>query len=112
MEQTTYTYYSLLRPLAPGTCPKQNMINVVNFDDRTFVEGIGNCWGKVVYSSPVENYRDYDLKPEIEIPDNMTVPVRITKHQLLALKEAGFLENDLSKRAVKMAIEEVLKKLS
>lgn len=87
------------------------MFNVVNFDDRTFVEGIGNCWGKVVYSSPVENYRDYDLEPEIEIPDNMTVPVRITKHQLLALKEAGFLENHLSKKAIKKVIKAVSSQL-
>ncbi len=34
-------YYSTQRPIAPGTYPKQGVVNIVNFDEKTYVKRLG-----------------------------------------------------------------------
>lgn len=64
--KTVYRYYSLLRPVAPGTYPRVSEAkNIVNFDDRTFIEDISRyAWGYVEYEKELssEEVRDYDLE--------------------------------------------------
>lgn len=52
-----YRYYSTHRPLSIGTFPKpqgNKVLDIQNFDDRTFCEEIGReAWGYVEYELPV-----------------------------------------------------------
>ena len=52
-----YRYYSTHRPLSIGTFPKpqgNNVLDIQNFDDRTFCEEIGReAWGYIEYELPV-----------------------------------------------------------
>lgn len=63
---SVYRYYSLLRPVAPGTYPRQSEAkNIVNFDGRTFIEDINRyAWGYVEYEKELscDETRDYDLE--------------------------------------------------
>lgn len=63
---TVYRYYSLLRPIGPGTYPKPSEVkNIVNFDDKTFVYDINRyAWGYVEYEKELswDEARDYDLE--------------------------------------------------
>lgn len=63
---TVYRYYSLLRPVAPGTYPKPSEAkNIVNFDDRTFIDDINRyAWGYVEYEKELswEEAAAYDLE--------------------------------------------------
>lgn len=60
-------YYSTQRPVMPGSFPKPwgNMVvEIVNFDDKTFVEAIGReAWGYIEYDMPLnpELAEDYEL---------------------------------------------------
>ena len=56
-------YYSTQRPLGPGTIPT-GAKNVVNFNEREDVLGIGFCWGYVDYSRDLnsQEVRAYELK--------------------------------------------------
>ena len=56
-------YYSTQRPVGPGTYPKeQRVLEVINFDRRTFCEEIGRpAWGYIEYEAEIsqkgaENY--------------------------------------------------------
>ena len=63
-------YYSTLRPVAPGTYPKypaNKPLQIVNYDDRTYVEEIDrNAWGWIEYPEllPAHDLDEYDLVPE------------------------------------------------
>ena len=62
-------YYSILRPVAPGTYPKypaNKPTEIVNFPDRTYVEEIDrNAWGFLEYPEllPAHDLDEYDLIP-------------------------------------------------
>lgn len=36
-----HKYYSILRPVMPGSYPNHDVVQVVNFDDRMYCEDIG-----------------------------------------------------------------------
>ena len=56
-------YYSVNRPLTPGSIPNnKRVVNVVNFDEKKYVEAIGkSAYGYVEASSPIRDYEDYEL---------------------------------------------------
>ena len=59
-----YRYYSTQRPVGPGTFPGRPD-NIVNFDSREDVPGIGPAWGYLEYREPLDDgtARSYELKP-------------------------------------------------
>lgn len=60
-------YYSTLRPITPGACPNKDGMQVVNFEDRQYIESIGReAWGYVEYTRdiPQEEAAAYELIPE------------------------------------------------
>lgn len=63
---TVYRYYSLLRPVAPGTYPKPSEAkNIVNFDERIFIDNINRyAWGYVEYEKELscDEAEAYDLE--------------------------------------------------
>lgn len=63
---TVYRYYSLLRPVGPGTYPKPSEAkNIVNFDERTFIDDINRyAWGYIEYEKELswDEARAYDLE--------------------------------------------------
>lgn len=63
---TVYRYYSLLRPVSPGTYPQPSEVkNIVNFDERTFIDDINRyAWGYIEYEKELswDEARDYDLE--------------------------------------------------
>ena len=69
-------YYSLLRPIGPGTIPNKGIKEVVNFDEKKFVSKIGReAWGYVVFDNPLPNPENYDLIDE----DCMKRHVKVTR---------------------------------
>lgn len=58
-------YYSIMRPIGPGTYPKAEAVTeIVNFDERRKVEGVSlPAWGYVEYSEPLTDREaeDYEL---------------------------------------------------
>ena len=60
-----YRYYSIMRPIAPGTFPRtQPVQDVVNFDSRRFVPEINReAWGYIEYTEPLTEKQaaDYEL---------------------------------------------------
>ena len=64
----TYRYYSILRPVAPGTFPASKpRAGIKNFDDRTMIDSIGRmAWGYIDYIAPLteDEARNYELIPE------------------------------------------------
>lgn len=63
---TVYRYYSTLRPVSIGTYPRpKEAKNIVNYDDKTFIDDIGQyAWGYVEYEKPLEwsEAQAYDLQ--------------------------------------------------
>lgn len=60
----TNRYYSILRPVAPGTFPKRGAVAIVNFDGRQYVDEIGReAWGYVEYDHRLDDQLadDYEL---------------------------------------------------
>ena len=61
-------YYSIYRPIAPGTCPKKDgRETIVNFDAPQYCDGIGReAWGYIDYPDPLgkEEADSYELVPE------------------------------------------------
>jgi hypothetical protein len=53
-----FRYYSTQRPVGPGTYPKpedNRVVNIENFDQRTFCEAIGReAWGYIEYHAPLK----------------------------------------------------------
>ena len=62
-----HRYYSIMRPIAPGTFPKtQPVQEVVSFDSRQFVPEINRmAWGYIEYAGPLTEKQaaDYELVP-------------------------------------------------
>lgn len=59
-------YYSRMRPLGPGTFPTSGAQNILNYDDRTYVEEIGcEALGYVEYDRELsqEEIDAYELIP-------------------------------------------------
>lgn len=60
-------YYSTQRPITPGSYPKSpfnEVLQVVNFDARTYCEEIGrDAWGYIEYKYPLhpDDVADYEL---------------------------------------------------
>lgn len=50
-------YYSILRPVSPGTFPKptgNKILEIRNFDDKTYIPEIDReAWGYIDYSAPL-----------------------------------------------------------
>lgn len=62
----TYRYYSTQRPLTPGSCPRAEVQEVVNYDEKKFCEEIGmDAWGFVEYTRELTKQEadDYELTP-------------------------------------------------
>lgn len=60
-----YTYYSILRPIGPGTIPRGPEV-IINYDRRKYIPEIGReAWGHVVYNHEIDA-EDYDLVPAPE----------------------------------------------
>lgn len=59
-----YRYYSTQRPVGPGTFPGRPE-NIVNFDSREEVPGIGPAWGYLEYREPLDDEAAdrYELEP-------------------------------------------------
>lgn len=59
-----YKYYSILRPIAPLTYPKENLISFKNYDKKTFIESINRAaWGELIYSEKLSEkaLKEYEL---------------------------------------------------
>ena len=58
-----FKYYTLLRPVGIGTCPK-GFREFVNFPERREVEKGVRAWGVITYDHPLteEEVRDYELQ--------------------------------------------------
>ncbi len=65
MEEESFKYYSTLRPVAPGTFPKHDVVDIVNFETRREVNGI-KAWGYIEYSKPLSEAEciEYELVGE------------------------------------------------
>lgn len=49
-----HKYYSILRPVMPGSYPNHDVVQVVNFDDRMYCEDIGEkAWGYILFQVPL-----------------------------------------------------------
>ena len=63
------TYYSIQRPITPGSYPKSpfmKVLNIVNFGFRTYCKEIGReAWGYIEYKMPLhpEDAAEYELMP-------------------------------------------------
>ena len=62
-------YYSIQRPITPGSYPKSpfmKVLNIVNFGFRTYCKEIGReAWGYIEYKMPLhpEDAAEYELMP-------------------------------------------------
>ncbi len=67
-------YYSILRPITPGTYPKRpdnHPIGFTNYNERTYISIIDRmAWGEIEYPAPLTAAEadEYDLVPA---PDEM-----------------------------------------
>ena len=62
-----YRYYSVERPVAPGTFPKKQGCEISNYPERFFVNSAGTyAWGHIDYLEPLtdDEVKAYELKPE------------------------------------------------
>jgi hypothetical protein len=66
-KKKVYRYYSLERPVMPGSYPKKSIVtNVYNYDNRTLIDDIGRLsWGYIEYSEPLtkQDCHEYELEP-------------------------------------------------
>lgn len=73
-ERVQYTYYSLYRPVSPGTYPRDGLVDFENFDRRSMVENIGReAWAVLHYDRELteREMMDYELVREPQI-----IPIR------------------------------------
>lgn len=74
-EPILHRYYSTQRPVGPGTYPQSSdypVVNVVNYDERVFVEEIDRgAWGYIEFERPLslKQAEDYELvkAPFVEV---------------------------------------------
>ena len=64
-----YRYYSIMRPIGPGTFPRTQAVTaIVNFDRRQFVQEIHReAWGYIEYAGPLTEKQaaSYELVPPV-----------------------------------------------
>ena len=49
-----YRYYSKMRPVAPGTFPRGDVLEIRNFDARTYIPALEcSAWGYIDYKAPL-----------------------------------------------------------
>lgn len=63
-------YFSTLRPVGPGTFPKEGMVDFENYSKRLYVPAINRAaWGALYYNRELtqEEMESYDLVP---LPEN------------------------------------------
>ena len=69
-------YYSIMRPVMPGSYPKKAAAQEIeNFDEKTFCEEIGReAWGYIDYSEELTESEaaDYELVPAKENKEEIT----------------------------------------
>ena len=59
-----YRYYSRLRPVGPGTFPNHDVLEIHNYDSRTYIEDAGcEVWGYIDYAQDIteREARSYEL---------------------------------------------------
>ena len=64
-----YRYYSKMRPVAPGTFPRGDVLEIRNFDARTYIPALEcSAWGYIDYKAPLtaEKAAQYELIPGFE----------------------------------------------
>lgn len=57
-------YYSIMRPVGIGTCPKKGLLDFGNFRQREMIEEIGReAWGYALYDRELtdKELNDYEL---------------------------------------------------
>lgn len=69
---TVHRYYLKLRPPGPGTHPS-GTVNVVSFDERKHVDGVGQAWGYVEYNKPIADAAGWDMvaAPTVAKPEDV-----------------------------------------
>ena len=63
-EKQTFRYYSRMRPIGPGCCPRRGMVDVQNYDRRKYVKDAGTfVWGHIDYDRELTDreIRAYEL---------------------------------------------------
>lgn len=93
-------YYSIQRPLSPGSFPVPpqgdrvpewngiKILSVTNYPDRQLVPSIGRmAWGEIEYSAPIpeQDADDYELVPD---PDEMRLNETVYRDVVLAVINA------------------------
>ena len=91
-------YYSRMRPVMPGSYPREGVTNIHNFDDREFVQEINSeAWGYIEYDRELteKEVADYELTPAnmktwygvtVAVYDNGKVVARITATKQAVVK--------------------------
>ena len=63
-KEKTFSYYMIHRPAGPGAQPKEGLVEIENFDKRTFMEAIDReAWATIKYNRKLteKEIRDYEL---------------------------------------------------
>jgi len=94
-----YRYYSIMRPVGPGTFPRTKRVeDVVNFDRRQFVPEINReACGYIEYVDPITEKQaaDYELVPQVGRYSNPAV-----KHIVQILMERDDISEQEAQRMV------------
>lgn len=75
-------YYSIKRPITPGSFPKpegNNVLEIHNFDSETYCEKVGReVWGYIVYEHPLAagEAENWELTPDWQLWFPVTVSSR------------------------------------
>lgn len=106
-------YYSVMRPVTPGSYPKRDKVKqIVNFDSRQFCEDIGReAWGYIEYSEALSDAEIYeyelvngDLKPfwsvMIQVNHRTNKSIAILKEKRLATSKPCDEVCDIKNRTV------------
>ena len=100
----SYRYYSVHRPIGPGTIPNVNGVNIVgihNYDKRCYVDDAGReVWGYVDYDAIIPNgmARQYELVSPLD--EYSESEQRWIKFKTLISKLALKADSDLGERLV------------
>lgn len=54
-------YYSVERPIGPGTFPRKNeVVSINNFPTKQYCEEIGrSAWGVIIYERPLDRVEEH-----------------------------------------------------
>lgn len=102
-----YRYYSIMRPIGPGTFPRTKYVkDVVNFDRRQFVPEINReAWGYIEYADPITEKQaaDYELVSPVTEYRNPAV-----KHIVQILVERDGVSEQEAQRMVDECRQQLL----